>query len=194
MEKIVNAILKYVAFVITGMSVGIITLFYCVSDWLYSQTEQILGTPLYTIVFLLLPFLAFFIPLLLKIFKKINWRTAFLCALLGTVLTAGVSAEVRMLVEQKLHVFSIEYWREYPRERAKMLDNLTQKYQLVGMEVEAVKQLLGPPFTENEFDMIYFLDQGRHGDIWFVLEFSEQMIIKSYTFADKTPSGLLQIQ
>ena len=52
---------------------------------------------------------------------------------------------------------------EAPSIRWHMVKDLTKKYELVGMTVSEVKELLGEPTSENNIHMYYHLGMSGHG-------------------------------
>jgi len=52
---------------------------------------------------------------------------------------------------------------EAPSLRWHMVHNLTKKYELIGMSVEEIKELLGEPSIESEFYISYGLGMSGHG-------------------------------
>ena len=83
-----------------------------------------------------------------------------------------------------IHRFSTERWKRLPEKRVEMVDNLLEKYELVGMTHEEVMALLGKDtntqYFKTESNIVYYLgpERGliRIDSEWLVLDFQEDRV------------------
>ncbi|MBS6367001.1 MAG: outer membrane protein assembly factor BamE [Clostridiales bacterium] len=95
-------------------------------------------------------------------------------------------------VIRKGHAFSTEQWLAEPAERVKIVDDLLERYDLVGMTSEAVEALLGPPADETPFteaDTYYYYLGDERGLIsidseWLALTFSDGVVVEAAVTTD----------
>lgn len=76
--------------------------------------------------------------------NKINRMRIIVGIFLLTIVIFGVKYKYE-------HSFSTDRWIKYPRERAKMVDDMLGKYKLIGQTKEEILELLG-----NETNRAYF--------------------------------------
>ncbi len=85
-----------------------------------------------------------------------------------------------------IHSFSTERWKKNPENRVDMVDDLLEKYELMGMTKEEIVLLLGEAtdteYFKTENNMVYYLgpERGwiRIDSEWLVLEIQEHRVSK----------------
>ncbi len=68
-----------------------------------------------------------------------------------------------------------------------MLEDLENKYSLVGMSINEAKEILGNPDLESENEIEYIIGEGFIDPEMFVLKYDEQIIIDFYTYIEFKP-------
>ena len=91
------------------------------------------------------------------------------------------------------HTFSTSKWLDNPEERTAIVDDLLEKYELVGMSEENVLSLLGEP--DNDYGYfnadnryVYYMgaERGLFGidSEWLILDFMDGVVSDSYITTD----------
>ena len=93
---------------------------------------------------------------------------------------------IGMLVNEIQSGFTTKKWMENPDERTKIVDDLLEKHELMGMSRENIERLLG---DEDDADVVYYYLGPERGFIsidseWLVIEYRDDTAMNYYFTTD----------
>lgn len=111
--------------------------------------------------------------------NKINRMRIIVGIFLLTIVIFGVKYKYE-------HSFSTDRWIKYPRERAKMVDDMLGKYKLIGQTKEEILELLGNETNRAYFkevnNFVYYLGDERGlisiDSEWLIITFDNDIAVE----------------
>lgn len=133
---------------------------------------------LFWIYFLVLPIIILLLPIILKIVFKKQFYKSILLSLIAVVIYFILIFGSSFGIEKYMNKFTIEKWNneKYCNLRYLMLNDLEEKYKLIGMKKEEVMNILGKEY-ENENYIYYFVGGEWLKSFYYCLEYDENDII-----------------
>jgi len=107
----------------------------------------------------------FIAPLYLRIFIKKEWYIALFAILMTIIFILGALIFLNK-TESQFKDFTPEKWKQYPRQRHLMIEDLKFKHNIIGMNSDEVKSILGAPDIIYETRFSYSFEYG-YIDIFF---------------------------
>lgn len=105
------------------------------------SVKNVIGNFIWTIIYFVFPVIAFFLAILLKF----RIRKTLLISIVPIIIYALISFGTIITINYYLKDFSQDKWAKYQSERYRMLDNMTNKIDFIGMTKEEVIKILGEP-------------------------------------------------
>lgn len=181
-----NAIKRTIAVIIWILLIVIIFGISVIYPFVSKTVRNIIGKPLWFLIYILLPILTVIVPLfiryILQFKRKIIVNTFYITiiyVLIVSITSIGCYKYIKNFTPQK--------WEKYVTERNLMLEDLENKYSLVGMSINEAKEILGNPDLESENEIEYIIGEGFIDPEMFVLKYDEQIIIDFYTYIEFKP-------
>jgi len=175
--------------IISGLlyySIGTIGFFYSFVIGLFGIIPNFSVT-LFCIYFLVLPIIILLLPIILKIILKKQFYKSILLSLkvvgVYLILVVLTSISIRIYISN----FTPEKWNneKYSDLRYLMINDLEEKYNLVGMKKEEVIQILGKEYGKNINCIYYHIGVNWLEVFYYYLEYDENDIItKVYVNVD----------
>ena len=98
--------------------------------------------------FIAIPIILAIYSLYLKYKRKFSFTKTIMYSVISILIYIFVVIGTHMVAEYQFKSFSLEKWTTYPYQRYRMLDDMTSKYNFIGMSRENVMEILGnPDFT-----------------------------------------------
>lgn len=160
---VLGVIIFFYSFVLVGLF-GIILDFSEILFWIY---------------FLVLPIIILILPIISKFIYKKQFYKAILKALKAVgvyfILIFTTSIGIRIYISN----FTPEKWsnKNYYNLRYLMLNDLEEKYELVGMKKEEVIKILGEEYKKNDKCIYYYIGGEWLESFYYYLEYDENGII-----------------
>lgn len=156
---------------------------------IYNSTiKNVIGKFWWSFLYVLLPMFILVIPLLVKYIAKCKERTILVYSFILIILYVSIIYTTHVVTYKYIQDFTTQKWLDFKYERILMLDDLKNKYNLVGMSIEDIKNLLGSPDVESDNEIEYVIDEGWIDPEMLVLRFENQIIIDFYTYTEFKPS------
>ena len=104
----------------------------------------------YNVIYYGLPIMAFVIPFVLAMWKRLKWKKTIKCAAITLLAYALIVCAISISLAGYFENFTSTKWEAYPNQRYIMYDDLKETYGLIGMTIDEVEELLGKPTTDGE--------------------------------------------
>ena len=142
------------------------------------SVKNIIGDIAWTIVYLLLPIIAFAIPIILKHRKKLCFKKSILISSIFILLYAFIAFGTNYAVHSYLKDFTPAKWEKHQSERHYMLEDMVKEIHFIGMSKENVIDLLGQP------NQLYADTDGADLLDYYVGSFSIDPTMLTFVFED----------
>ena len=122
--------------------------------------------------------------------KRIKRNNYIVFGIFAAVILAVIVAGI---VYQYQHSFSTAKWERNPEERTKIVDDLLEDYEIVGMQKADVVELLGCNnndygYLNEENRFVYYLGPERGlisiDSEWLILDFANDIVVDCYITTD----------
>lgn len=152
---------------------------------------------LFIIVYFVIPILVLLLPITIKyIFKKKDFNIT-IAIFKGMVIHFIIIISLSYGITEYMGYFTIKKWSnlELVELRYLMIDDLEDKYKLIGMTKEEVIDILGKPDYEDEKSICY--DARLHKDIvydTYCLEYGDGLIIDTYKSWEERKKTMIKVK
>lgn len=182
-----NAIKRNIIVITWILLMFIIFLISVIHPFVSGTVKSIIGKPLWLLIYILLPI--FTVIGFLLINKHLRWKKIFVYAVCMIIAYLMIVSLTSMSCYMYIQNFTTEKWSRYINERNLMLKDLENNYQLIGMTVNEVKEMLGNPDLESENEIEYVIGKGFIDPEMFVLKYNEQIVTDFYTYIEFKPES-----
>ncbi len=144
-EKTLNVIKKGSCILISALIVFIICTLSITIQLFDINAKKVIGSFLWSLIYIALPIIAFVLPLSLTLIFKHNLKKTILGFVISIIVYAIVAFGTFFAVNTYLSDFTYEKWERYQSERYLMLDDLASEVDFIGMTKDEVIEILGEP-------------------------------------------------
>lgn len=178
-----NRILCVIATILWIIFIGIL---YVVNILMgISENIIILNTSekLWIFIYVIVPWILLFLPLAIKLFWKIKYLKSLLISFIVSIIYIIALALLINGLSYNFRSFSTSKWLKHEENRYLMINDLEQKYELIGMKVEEVEKILGTDWenysvNDSETKAMYYYIKGLFMSTdYYVLIYDDDYII-----------------
>ena len=166
-EKMLSILMGVIWFIIISIAWYFSSASGLLFNTIIADTSKVLGYSIYYII----PAIIIFLPIIMRSVLKKTILKSIIIAVCSVIIYIIIFFVLSFGLKRYFSSFSEYKWENYVKNRSLMIEDLNNKYKIVGMEKEKIINLLGrPAYTKKnedteEEEFHYYIKQNE--DFWF---------------------------